>query len=56
MFLTTRMMLEWLGETDKAVSLEAAISEVIKEGNVRTYDMGGTSSTLDVANAVVSKL
>lgn len=56
MLLTIRMMLEWLGEADKAVSLEAAISEVIKEGKVRTYDMGGTSSTLDVANAVVSKL
>ncbi|HDL04638.1 MAG: isocitrate/isopropylmalate dehydrogenase family protein [Candidatus Zixiibacteriota bacterium] len=56
MLLTTRMMLEWLNETEKAAALESAISEVIKEGKVRTYDMGGTSSTLDIANAVVSKL
>jgi len=56
MLLTTRMMLEWLSETDKAAALEKAIAEIIKEGKVRTYDMGGTSSTLDVANAVAAKL
>jgi 3-isopropylmalate dehydrogenase len=56
MLLTTKMMLEWLGETDKAESLEKAIMEVISEGKVRTYDMGGSSSTLDIANAVADKL
>jgi 3-isopropylmalate dehydrogenase len=56
MLLTTRMMLEWLGETDKAESLEKAIADVIKEGKVRTYDMGGSSTTLDIANAVAEKL
>jgi len=56
MLLTTRMMLEYLNETEKAASLENAIAEVIKEGKVRTYDMGGKSSTLDVANAVAALL
>lgn len=56
MLLTTRMMLEWLNENDKAETVENAIAEVIKEGKVRTYDMGGTSTTLDVARAVASKL
>ncbi|MEW5924219.1 MAG: isocitrate/isopropylmalate family dehydrogenase, partial [Candidatus Zixiibacteriota bacterium] len=56
MLLTARMMLEWLNETNKAEAVENAIAEVIKEGKVRTYDMGGTSSTLDVAKAVASKL
>ncbi len=56
MLLTTRMMLEWLGEIDKSESLEVAIAEVIKEGKVRTYDMGGSSSTLDVANEIANKL
>lgn len=32
-----------------AQRLEAAIARVIKEGEVRTYDMGGRDSTLDVA-------
>ena len=56
MLLTTRMMLEWLGETDMAERLESAIADVIKEGKVRTYDMGGKSSSLDIANAVAGKL
>jgi len=33
-------------------SLEAAIARVIAEGKVRTYDMGGKDSTLDVAKAI----
>jgi isocitrate/isopropylmalate dehydrogenase len=56
MLLATKMMLEWLGETEKARRLEEAIAGVIKEGKVRTYDLGGTSSTLDVARAVAEKL
>jgi 3-isopropylmalate dehydrogenase len=56
MLLATKMMLEWLGEKGKAASLEGAIAEVIKEGKVRTYDLGGNSTTLDVAQAVSEKL
>ncbi|PKK84696.1 MAG: 3-isopropylmalate dehydrogenase [candidate division Zixibacteria bacterium HGW-Zixibacteria-1] len=56
MLLTARMMLEYLNENEKAEAVENAIAEVIKEGKVRTYDMGGSSSTLDVAKAVASKL
>ena len=32
--------------------LESAIARVIAEGKVRTYDMDGNASTLDVAKAV----
>jgi 3-isopropylmalate dehydrogenase len=56
MLLTTRLMLDWLGEGEKAERLENAIATVIREGRVRTYDMGGTSSTLDVAREVARKL
>jgi 3-isopropylmalate dehydrogenase len=35
-----------------ATRLETAIARVIAEGKVRTYDMGGKASTLDVAQAV----
>ena len=56
MLLTTKMMLDWLGETDMAKALEDAIAGVILDGKVRTYDMGGDSSTLDVANAVAERL
>lgn len=54
--LSAKLMLDWLGEKGKSDKLEDAIAEVIKEGKVRTYDMGGKSSTLDVANEVAGKL
>ncbi len=55
-FLAAKLMLDWLGETAKASALESAIAEVIKEGQVRTYDMGGTSTTLEMGRAVAAKL
>jgi isocitrate/isopropylmalate dehydrogenase len=54
--LAAKMMLEWLGEADKAAQLEGAVAAVIAEGQVRTYDMGGSASTLDIAHAVAAKL
>jgi 3-isopropylmalate dehydrogenase len=53
--LAAKMMLEWLGETDKADHLETAVAGVIRAGQVRTYDMGGTSSTLDMARAIARR-
>jgi isocitrate/isopropylmalate dehydrogenase len=29
---------------------------VIKEGKVRTYDMGGSNSTLEIGEAIAAKL
>jgi len=54
--LAAKMMLDWLGEKEKAAAVEGAVAEVIAEGKVRTYDMGGTASTLDVGRAVAAKL
>ena len=54
--LCSKMMLEWLGETELAEKIENAVAAVIKEGKVRTYDMGGSASTFDMANAVAEKL
>ena len=56
MLITTKLMLDYLGETEKADRLMNAIAKVIEEGKVCTYDMGGTSSTLDMANAVAKNL
>lgn len=56
MLLTIKLMLDWLGETDKAQELEGAIAGVIAEAKVRTYDMGGTNSTIDMAKAVAERL
>jgi 3-isopropylmalate dehydrogenase len=54
--LAAKMMLEWLGEAAKAERLERAVAAVIRDGTARTYDMGGTSTTLEVAEAVAREL
>lgn len=54
--LAAKMMLEWLNENEKANRLEQAVAEVIKEGKVRTYDMGGSNTTLEMADAIANKL
>jgi isocitrate/isopropylmalate dehydrogenase len=55
MLLTVSLMLDWLGEKKTARRLESAIAQVIKENSVRTYDVGGSSTTLEVANEVAKK-
>jgi len=52
--LAAKMMLDWLGEKDKGARLEAASAAVIKEGKVRTYDMGGSSTTLEMGRAIAA--
>lgn len=54
--LAGKMMLEWLGEKELADRIENAVAKVVEEGKVRTYDMGGSASTLDMANAIADKL
>ena len=56
MLLSVKLMFDWLGETESAARLENAIAKVIKEGKARTYDMGGRSTSLEVAKEVVRKL
>jgi isocitrate/isopropylmalate dehydrogenase len=54
--LAAKMMLDWLGETAKGARLEQAVAAVIREGKVRTYDMGGSSTTLEMGEAVAKAL
>jgi len=56
MLLTVKLMLDYLEEKELAQRLENSIARVIEEGKVRTYDLGGTATTLDVAREVASKL
>ncbi|MFQ6674122.1 MAG: isocitrate/isopropylmalate dehydrogenase family protein, partial [Fidelibacterota bacterium] len=56
MILTVKMMLEWLGEEEMAAVLEAAVAKVIAQGKVRTYDMRGSNTSLEVTEAVVGSL
>jgi 3-isopropylmalate dehydrogenase len=52
--LAAKMMLDWLGESEKAERIELAVSEVIKDGRVRTYDMRGTGSTREMGKAIAA--
>jgi 3-isopropylmalate dehydrogenase len=54
--LSAKMMLDWLGESEKAAGLEQATAAVIHEGKVRTYDMGGAHTTLQMGEAIAAKL
>ena len=56
MLLAVKLMLDWLKEKEAAQSLFKAIAAVIKEGKIKTYDLGGTASTLEVAQAVADRL
>ncbi len=67
MIESARMMLEYLGEQEKADRIRKAIAEVIKEGKVRTYDMlklhgspdvikQGAATTQQMTDAIISKL
>ncbi len=54
--LAVKMMLDWLGETEKAGIIQRAVADVIREGKVRTYDMGGSTTTLELAEAVAASI
>jgi len=56
MLLAIKLMLDWLGEKEQAKTLQQAVAEVIAAGKVRTYDLGGNATTLDVARAVAERL
>ena len=67
MFLSAVMMLEHVGEVEKARRIREAIAAVVKEGKVRTYDMmripggansisQGAASTVQMTDAVLDKL
>jgi 3-isopropylmalate dehydrogenase len=54
--LAGAMMLDCLGESKAAKAIEDAVEKVLSEGKVRSRDLGGDSSTIEVGNEVVKKL
>jgi 3-isopropylmalate dehydrogenase len=54
--LAAKMMLDWLGEADKALRIEQAVAAVIGAGRVRTHDMGGSVGTFEMARAVADEV
>jgi tartrate dehydrogenase/decarboxylase / D-malate dehydrogenase len=56
MILSASMMLDHLELAEEARAIERAVAAVLAEGTVRTADLGGSSTTSEVANAVIQKL
>ncbi len=54
--LSAGMMLDHLEMAEAAQEVERAVAAVLEEGKVRTPDLGGKSSTEEVAGAVLEKL
>jgi len=67
MIETSCMMLDFINEQEIAKKIRQAVSDVIQEGNVQTYDMAkmsgrsdviekGAASTVQMAQAIIDKL
>jgi 3-isopropylmalate dehydrogenase len=56
MILSAVMMLDYLEENEKARLLEDALVKVLSEGKIVTADLGGNSSTMEMAREVRAKL
>lgn len=54
--LAGQMMLEHLGEQKAADLVERAVEGVLRDGKVKTYDLGGKSKTSEMGDAVAAKL
>ena len=54
--LAGKMMFDYLGENGTGLQIEQALKDVLVEGKVRTYDLGGNSSTTAFAEAVSEKI
>jgi methanogen homoisocitrate dehydrogenase len=50
--LSAKMMLEWVGEFEKAGLVQSAVDNVLQKG-LRTVDLGGSASTNDMVKAIV---
>lgn len=55
-FWTAVLMLEHLGEIEAAARLMAAIERVTADASIRTADLGGAATTLEVTRAVCDAL
>lgn len=56
MMLSAIMMIRYLGENDAADKFDAAILKVLSEGKTLTGDLGGSATTMEVAQAVKNAL
>jgi len=56
LILSAALMLRHLGEHEAGGRVTAAVEDVLRDGRVRTRDLGGSAGTTDVRDAVVARL
>ena len=56
MILSASMMLDYLGEWETSNNIKMAVEKVIADCKIRTPDLGGDASTMDVTKAIVKEL
>jgi isocitrate dehydrogenase (NAD+) len=56
MILSGAMLLRHVAETDAALRVERTVDDVLRAGRVRTADLGGSSSTMEVGEAIAGAL
>jgi isocitrate dehydrogenase (NAD+) len=56
MILSAVMMLRYLGAQQAAERIHRALTEVIREGKTFSYDLGGSATTMEMAEAVIAKM
>ena len=56
LILAACMMLEHLGQAERAGRIRRALESVIKEGKTVTRDLGGTAKTDEFAAAIIARL
>ena len=54
--LSVAIMLDWSCGREYGDRIRSAVSTVIERGETLTYDLGGTASTTDVAEAIVEEI
>jgi isocitrate/isopropylmalate dehydrogenase len=54
MILSAAMMLDHLGEGDAGRAVRVGVRTVLAEGEVRTHDLGGSSGTVEMTEAVAT--
>jgi isocitrate/isopropylmalate dehydrogenase len=54
--MAVQLMLDYLGEKEAATKIENAVMKVLKERKVRTKDLGGSSTTSEMSDAIASKV
>ncbi len=56
LLLASALMLDHVGRADAALKLRTAIDRMLREDGVRTGDLGGTATTMDITQAIVRHL